>query len=245
MLVAICMSSERNRWSLFAFAVLADFNTWRFLSPPCKQRSWRLFLDGFLRACDETLADNKTSISIRISLHPTLMTENQWRTRGVTFCWLACLIASNEALATSTFSAGIPRIHATGENTCIVRLILGIAENTSLHPEGPFLVASFTVFSLGRLEGPKVFKHQYRCLMLLSKLDHTSTHQMGSLLISMAYLVPEMSIVSFILCDDASLTSVACNPSELFLPKAGYPSPTRNTFGGEDRTFNSLDRTHG
>src|SRR5882762_2533512 len=36
---------------------------------------------------------------------------------------------------------------------------------------------------------------------------------------------------------------IACNPHQLLLPKAIYPSTTSNACGGEDRTFNSLNNT--
>ncbi len=38
---------------------------------------------------------------------------------------------------------------------------------------------------------------------------------------------------------------MACNPSKLLLPKAGYRSPSANKAGGEDRTFSSLNGAYG
>src|SRR5260370_10145017 len=68
---------------------------------------------------------------------------------------------------------------------------------------------------------------------------------MSYLLINVADLVPKVCVVLFAFRYDASFGSPACNPSELFLPKAIYPSTTSNELGGEDRTFNSSDGTHG
>jgi hypothetical protein len=41
--------------------------------------------------------------------------------------------------------------------------------------------------------------------LLTGELDNTRTHQMGYLLIHVADLAPEVGIVLFVLCDDASL----------------------------------------
>ena len=147
-------------------------------------------------------------------------------------------------MATSTFTTGIPGIDPTGDDTSIVRFILGILENAPFHPECSFAIASLAVLAFGRFEVAEVLKHQYGGFVLLGKLDNASAHQMGYLLICVADLAPEICIVLFTFCDNASLASVACNPSELFLPKAIYPSTTSNKRGGEDRTFNSSDRAH-
>src|SRR5260370_22533129 len=77
--------------------------------------------------------------------------------------------------------------------------------------------------------------------MVMSKLDNASTHQVRERLIDVLDLVPEVNIVLFALGDDASLASVACNAPQLLLPKAVYLLATPDEFGGQDRTFNSLD----
>ena len=71
-----------------------------------------------------------------------------------------------------------------------------------------------------------MLKDEYGCFVLLGKLDNASTHQMGYLLICVADLVPQICIILFVFGDDASLASVACDPSELLLPKAIYPFTT-------------------
>ena len=63
-------------------------------------------------------------------------------------------------------------------------------------------------------------------------------------LVHVVDLAPEVGIVLFAFRDHASLASVACDPSELLLPKAGYPSAPSDKRGGEDRTFNSLNGAH-
>src|SRR6266566_6832186 len=112
-------------------------------------------------------------------------------------------------MATGAFATGIPRIHTTRENTRVICFVLGIGEDTSLHPIGPFVVSPFAVFPLGRFEVSKVLKHQDCRLMLLGKLDNTSTHEMCYLFINVAYCVPEVCIVLLTFCDDASLASIA------------------------------------
>ncbi len=86
-----------------------------------------------------------------------------------------------------------------------------------------------------------MLKHQDGRPMVMSKLDNASTHQVRERLIDVLDLVPEVNIVLFALGDDASLASVACNAPQLLLPKAVYLLATPDEFGGQDRTFNSLD----
>ena len=68
---------------------------------------------------------------------------------------------------------------------------------------------------------------------------------LGHLLICVADLAPEVDIVLFLFGKDASLRSVPCNPSELFLPKARYLSASPDKTGGEDGTFNRLNGADG
>jgi len=148
MLVGVCLPCAVERWPSFAFGFLADFNTCSFHYPLCSQRSWRLFLGCFLIACNETLADHKTGISISIALHPTLRTEHQWGTRGIPLCWLSRIIASNEIMATSTLPTGVSWIDPTGENAFVVGFVFRVLEDASLHPECPFAIASVAVLAL-------------------------------------------------------------------------------------------------
>jgi hypothetical protein len=75
------------------------------------------------------------------------------------------------------------------------------------------------------------------------KLNNASTYPVSQILIGMADLPPEGGIVLLKGRDDASPGSIAGNTSKLFLPKAGYLATTSNEAGGQDRTFNGLDRT--
>ena len=93
-------------------------------------------------------------------------------------------------MATSTFSTGIPRIDPTGENTSIIRFVLAVIENASLHPECPLAIASFAVLAFRWLEVSQVLKHHNGCFVLLGKLDNASAHQMSYLLINVADLAP-------------------------------------------------------
>ena len=79
--VALSMPREVGRWPVFAFGILGERNTCLFRDPPCtSHRSMRLFLEWFLSAGDEPLSDHQTGIAIRMALHPTPLTEDQWRT---------------------------------------------------------------------------------------------------------------------------------------------------------------------
>lgn len=80
--------------------------------------------------------------------------------------------------------------------------------------------------------------------MFFGKLDNASTYQMGERVVCVVDLAPKVSIVLLPLFNDASLGSVAGNTSKLLLPKAVYRMSTSNELGGQDRTFNGLDRTH-
>ena len=108
-----------------------------------------------------------------------------------------------------TYSRGLTRLVMIP----IPCLIFGIAEDTPLHPESPFAIAPSAIRALFRLEIAQVLKDEDRGPLLSGELDNASAHQMGNLLIHVADLAPEVGIVLFVLCDDASLGSVACNAS--------------------------------
>ncbi len=199
MLVVISMPCASGRWpGTHAFGVLGDDNTCIFRYPPGFQGSVRLFLGWFLIACNQTASNDKTGISIRISPHATLMASDQRSTHRVVFCWLSRVVACYKAMATSTFPTGIPGIDSTGENASIVRFVLRILENAPFHPVRSLLIASFAIRAFRRLEVAKMLKYEHSCLMLFGKLDNTSTHQMGDLLICIADLVPKIHIVLLI-----------------------------------------------
>ena len=93
-----------------------------------------------------------------MSTHPTLRTEYQWRTRGISLCWLRGFIPSHETTATSALPTGISRAHSAGENALVVGFVLGVLEDAPLHPESSFAVAPVTIRALLWLEGPQVLK---------------------------------------------------------------------------------------
>jgi hypothetical protein len=90
-----------------------------------------------------------------------------------------------------------------------------------------------------------MLKDENCCPLLLGKLDNAGAHQMSNLLVHLLDLAPEVGIVLFSLYDDARPGPVACNASELLLPKAGYLSAMPDKAGSEDRTFNGLDGADG
>jgi hypothetical protein len=171
-------------------------------------------------------------------------TNYQRSTRGISLSFLSLFVSSYKAIATGTFTTGIAGIDPTGDDTSIVGFIFCIRENAPFHPECSFAIASSAILPFGRFKIPEVLKDEYACSVLLDKLDNTSAHQVGYLLIGVADLTPQIGIIPFVLCNDASLATVTGDPSELFLPKAIYPSTTMNECGSENRTFNRSDSAH-
>src|SRR6266571_2733759 len=152
-------------------------------------------------------------VAIGIALHATLLTEDQRGTRGIALCRLPLFVASHQAMATSTLSAGVSWVDPTGEKTFAVGLVLRVLEDASLHPEGPFAIASSAVLALLWLEMAQVLKYQDRRAVLFGKLHNASTHQMRDGLVHVVDLAPEVGIVLFAFCYRASLASVVCDPS--------------------------------
>ncbi len=245
MRVAVSLPCLRNRWFLFAFGILGKGNTCGFLHPPCtSHRSRRLFLERVLRAGNEPLPNDQTGISIGISAHLTLLTEAKRRARGISLDGLPLGIANDQAMATSTFSGRMARVDAGSQDTQVPRLVFGEVEDPPLHPEGTLAIPPVAILPFFRFEVPQVLEDQDTSPLLLGELDNASAHQMSTLLICVADFVPEGGIVLFVLGNDASLGSVACNPSQLSLPKAGYLSATADEAGGQDRTFDRLDSAY-
>src|SRR5260370_11772884 len=173
----------------------------------------RFFFERFLIAQYKALADHENSIAIGVASHLALGTEAERRAWGIALDGFSFSIANDEAMTASALSGRIARVHPAGEDTHVIRVILRIFENTPLHPKCSFDVSPMAILALLRLEVPQVFKHEDGSPLLCGELDNASAHQMGDLLISVADLAPEVGIVLFVLCNDASLRSVACNPA--------------------------------
>jgi hypothetical protein len=144
-------------------------------------------------------------------------------------------------VTTSTFPTGIAWIDPAGDDALAPCLIFGVLEDAPLHPEGSLAVSTTAIRASLGFEGAEVLKHQDGRPMVMSKLDNASTHQVRERLIDVLDLAPEGNIVLLALGYDAGLASVACNASQLLLPKAVYLFATPDECGGQDRTFNSLD----
>lgn len=112
----------------------------------------------------------------------------------------------------STFSTGISGIDPASENAFIIRFVLRVLEDASLHPEGSFPIASVAIFALLWLEVPKVLKDQDSSPVLLGKLHNASTYQMRDGLVCIVDLAPEVDVVLFTDRDDTGLASIASNP---------------------------------
>ena len=168
-----------------------------------------------MRACNQTLADNQTGISIGMTLHTTLMTQNQRSTLSIPLCRLPLLIACHQAVTTSTFSTGVAWIDPAADDALVPCLIFGVVEDAPLHPEGSLAVSPPAILASLGFEVAEVLKHQDARPMVMSKLDNASTHQVRERFIDMFDLAPEVNIVLFALSYDSSLASVACNAPQL------------------------------
>jgi hypothetical protein len=147
-------------------------------------------------------------------------------------------------MTTSTFPTGISGIDARRNNPFLPCLVPGILENASRDREGPFAIAPAAILALLGLELAQMLKDEDRRPVCFGELDNASTHLMGQILIRIPDLIPESFVILLPLGYEASPMSVACNASKQLLPKAGYLLATTDKLGGQDRTFNRLDRTH-
>src|SRR5713226_4492420 len=94
MLDSCSMPCGVDGWSSSAFGVLGAQATSSFRWPLCCQRSVRLFLG--LVTGQQSLSDDQRGVSVGVSFHATLRAVHQRGTRGIAFCWLACIIASKK-----------------------------------------------------------------------------------------------------------------------------------------------------
>src|SRR5947209_2764122 len=101
------MPDAVDRWSSNILGDMGTCDTSRLRGPLCMQKSLRLFLKSTIITTKETFANNNTRISIGVSAHLALRTENQWCTWCVAFGWLPYIITSNQCSTTSTLPARI------------------------------------------------------------------------------------------------------------------------------------------
>ena len=175
----------------------------------------RLFLQRFLIALKQALTDPQAGISIGMIAHLALWAEAERGARGVALFWLALVVANDRSVAAMTLSARIARIHATCDDTgCIPGFVFRVVEDTPFHPVGAFPIASARILPLLRTQVAQVFKHENTRLLFSRELDNASAHQVRDVFINVPDLAPEVGIVLFALCKNASLRSVACNASK-------------------------------
>lgn len=157
---------------------------------------------------------------------------------------LTSVVAYDQALAAVTLPPRIAWIDATGDDLMLPRLLFGVAKNATFHPIRAFGVGTSRVPALVRLEIPQMLSHQYACSILGCELDNADAHQVGHGRITVADATPEVGIVLLSFGQNASLRSVACDPSEQPLPKARYLCAPANEAGSQDGAFDRLDGTH-
>ena len=168
-----------------------------------------------MKAGNEPLPDDETGIAIGVALHGAVFTEHEGCAWGIAFQRLARIVANDGVVAAVAFPACIPGGDPTGDDLLVPRLIFGIGEDASLHPESPFAIPASAILALFGLEVAQMLKDENGCPLLLGKLDYAGAHQVGNLLVHLLDLAPEGGIVLFACSDDARLDSVACNASKL------------------------------
>ena len=204
--VAVSMPCVIGRWPTFALGFLGENNTCGLLHSACTSHSsMRLFFERFCVALNQALTNDQTGIAIGMSSHLALLAEDQWRAGSIAFHGLSRIVANDRSVAAMAFSGGIVWVDPTGDNPLVPRLIFGVVEDPAFHPECPFRISPSTILALFRLEVPQVLEDEDRSSLLRGELHNASAHEMSYLRVYGADLAPEVGIVLFILCDDASL----------------------------------------
>src|SRR6266704_2686410 len=237
--VACSMPSWQHRWSCFTFGILGASNT-RVFRPPLDPwpRSMRLFLgEVLLIACDESLPNASTRVAVRMTTQAARRTEHERCTRRVALFRLPPSVANDRGMAARTLPAG--------NHALIPRLILRIEEDTPLHPESPFAIATAAVLTFLWLQFPQVLKHQDGSALLLCEMYNAAGYQVSKGLITIPDLLPESGVILLAFCYETSALAIARNASQPLLPNAGYRATTPTEAGSEDRTFSSLNGAHG
>lgn len=166
-----------------------------------------------MRPGNQALPDDQTGIAVGVSSHLALGTQGERSAGGVPFYGVPLGIANDQARASSAFSGGIAWVNPTRDHPQVPRLVCGEGEDPPLHPVGSFPVSPVAIRAFFRLEVPQMLEDQDTGPLLLGEQHNASAHQMGNVLIDGSDLAPEVGIVLFIFGNDASLRSVACNPS--------------------------------
>ena len=81
-------------------------------------------------------------------------------------------------------------------------------------------------------------------LVLGGELDNAAAYQVRDLFVNVPDFGPEVGIVLFVLGNDASLRSVACNTSKQLLPTARYRCAIPNEGSRKAGAVNGLDAAH-
>jgi hypothetical protein len=113
-------------------------------------------------------------------------------------------------MAPGTFATGVSGIDTGRDDSLVPRLVFGVGENASLHPEGSLAIATAAILAFLWLELAQVLKNENGRSMLLGKLDNASAHLMRQVLIGMPDLVPDGLVILFPLGNDARLGTLAC-----------------------------------
>jgi hypothetical protein len=171
--------------------------------------------------------------------------EHERRTGGIALFRLTLSIAHNGGMAARALPACVAWTHAAGDDPLMPRLVFGVPEDAPFHPEGPLAVATAAIPAFLWPKLREVFKHQDGRSLLFRESDNAAGNQVGKFLITGSDLAPESDVILLPLGDETGALAVACDASQLPLPKAGYLTSTSDETGGQDRTFGSLNGAHG
>src|SRR5579884_1510282 len=171
--------------------------------------------------------------------------QDEGRTHGIAMLRVPAYRISHLRSTVSTLAAGVARVDAAGDETAVPCLVLRIPEDTALHPVRPLQIATMTILALLRLEIAQVFKDNDAGSLRDGKLHNPAADPVGFIVVTVAELLEASGVILLPLGNHACFTAVLCNASKLPLPKAIYRIAPAYEAGGEDRTFGSLDRTHG
>ena len=187
----------------------------------------RLFLQRCLRTLDQALSDSQAGISVGMIAHLAVWAEAERGSASIAFHRVSLGVANDSSVTAMAFPARIAGIDAGRDDAaCMPGLVLCVAENAPFHPVGAFAIATARIRALFRLQVAQMFKNQEARSVLPSELDNASAHQMRDLFVHVPDFGPEVGIVLFIVGNDASLGSVACNASKQF--RALCPIPLRH-----------------
>ena len=171
--------------------------------------------------------------------------EHERHSGGIALFGLTLSITHNASTAARALPACVARTHAAGDDPLMPRLVFGVPEDAPFHPESPLAIAPAAIPAFLWSKLREVFKHQDGRSLLLREIDNAARNQVGKCLITGAGTAPRATLSCSPSAMRTGAVAVACDASQLPLPKVGYLTSSPDETGGQDRTFGSLNGAHG